>query len=129
MTLVLSICLAVMAIVTAWGSKIVKEALKKLTEDNRGLWVEYEHVKAAVRGMQQLLHPGVAVDVGFKDRGWLILVCRVAGRDRVMIQNLKPEMTMSEYKRLVEKLSYDFEGVAYLDAPYGYESFLKKPGS
>jgi hypothetical protein len=125
-TLVFSLCFAVTAIVMAWGAKIIRGALQKLVEEIRSLWLRYEGLSFSVKTLNRVIHAGVAIDVGLKDRGWLILCCRVAGIDRVMIQHLKPDMTMKEYKELVDRLSYDFQHVAYIDAPHGYESFLKR---
>jgi hypothetical protein len=126
MTLVLSICLAITAIVLAWGAKIIRVAYKHHDDNLTRLWVKYEDIHSCYRNLSSLLHAGVAIDVGLKDAGWLILCCRVAGHDRVQIQNLKPEMTMKEYKELIERLSYDCQHVAYIDAPHGMEQFLKK---
>ena len=109
-----------------------RRRFKTLEYECSQLWARHEALvqyaealSRTVKDTHQMLHAGVAVDVGLRDRGWLILCCRVDGRDRVMIQNLKPDMTLSEYRDLVKKLSYDFQHVAYIDAPYGYESFLK----
>ena len=133
MIVVLSICLAVMAIVLAWGSKVIRDTVGQLhasigflLKENQRINVSWEHLNDRVRVLNELLHAGVAIDVGLRDRGWLILCCRVGGQDRVMIQHLNPEMTPEDYKVLVKKLSYDFQHVAYIDAPHGYECFLRK---
>jgi hypothetical protein len=126
MTLVLSICLAVTAIVLAWGSKIIRDAYRHHDDNLTRLWVKYEDIHASYRSLSSLLHAGVAIDVGLKDKGWLILCCRVGGHDMVQIQNLRPEMTMKEYQELVKRLSYDCQHVAYIDAPHGMEQFLKR---
>jgi len=69
----------------------------------------------------------VNLDVGIHhDCGWLVLITKVGGQDRVMLQELKPEMTWKEYNDLVERLGHDCGAVLrYADAPYGWgEAFL-----
>jgi hypothetical protein len=104
----------------------LQSAKKWLLEENRNLNVMWERLNNRVRALGELLGPGVGIDVGLRDRGWLILCCRVNGKDYVQLQQLKREMTMGEYKELVERLSYDFQHVAYIDAPSGMDSFLKE---
>ncbi len=76
--------------------------------------------------LSNLVGGNIAIDVGFReDPGWLILTCRVDGQDRVVLNKLRRDMSMREYKHLVENLSRDFGHVAYIDAPHGVECFLK----
>jgi hypothetical protein len=77
--------------------------------------------------LNEMIQTTAAIDVGFRDIGWLILVAHVNGRPCVQIQHLKPEMSMKEYQELVKRLSYDCQHVAYIDMPRGsaYEHFLK----
>ena len=69
--------------------------------------------------------PTAAIDVGHKEHssGWLILLCKVNGRDHVLLQELKRDMNMHEYQRLIETLSHDCAHVAFIDTPY-HEQFL-----
>ena len=61
-----------------------------------------------------------AVDIGIlHDRGWLILCARIDGRDWVKIQEIKPEMTMEEYRFLVKELENIGAQFRFFDAPQG----------
>lgn len=72
----------------------------------------------------------INLDVGMhRDCGWLVLITRVSGQDRVMLQELKPEMSLSDYRDLVRRLKHDCGAVLrYVDAPFGTcEAFLAEP--
>jgi len=84
-----------------------------------------EALRESYHELFKLLKTDVAIDVGYKNVGWLIFVAKVQGRDMVKIQHLKPEMSLKEYQDLVERLSYSCQRVAYIDGPPYYEQFLK----
>jgi len=71
----------------------------------------------------------INLDVGLHhDCGWLVLITKVAGQDRVMLQELKPGMNIHEYDDLVMRLRHDCAAhLAFIDAPMGYgEAFLQR---
>jgi hypothetical protein len=53
----------------------------------------------------------MALDVGYKGEGWLVLITKVNGTDRVCLKRIKPDMSLREYKFLVDQLRQDYGGV------------------
>lgn len=97
-------------------------------EISKALNLTYEAGKTASHALAQV-KAVINLDVGIhRDCGWLVLITKVRGQDRVMLQELKPEMTPEEYRDLIKRLKYDCGAVLrYADAPPGMaEAFLYK---
>jgi len=61
-----------------------------------------------VRTLRGQMSALMALDVGFKEMGKVILLTRIGDQDRVKILDVKPSMTLADYKTLVERLKHDF---------------------
>lgn len=102
--------------VNSESSRLGNQILKALNKS-----IQNEH---RLEELNKLLGPDAMIDVGHgRDVGWLILACKVNGQDRVLLQELRKDMSMQEYKILIENLSHDFRHVAFIDTPY-HEQFL-----
>lgn len=79
-----------------------------------------------VKELRKHMSAAMAIDVGFKEAGKVIILSRVQGQDRVRIVDVKPKMTVQEYKQLIESLESEY-GVAptWVDAPQGVDVVLK----
>lgn len=104
-------------------NKRIVELSKSLTSTVHCMNKVEEQASLALSQVKAVIN----LDVGIhRDCGWLVLITRVNGQDRVMLQELKPVMNMSEYRDLVERLKHDCGAVLrYVDAPFGTcEAFL-----
>lgn len=134
-----NIAILVLLGIVWWMERRFQKARKGLTDHLTRVQVELMDQRAMQRDyagnqnelirnvdhIKKLLDQTAAVDVGsYRDVGWLILCCRVQGQDRVRIQHLRQDMSPKDYKDLIERLSYDCQHVAYIDAPPHYEQFL-----
>ena len=99
--------------------------IEYVNSESSRLGSQFEALAAKIRKINELLGPTAAIDVSHKghDSGWLILLCKVNGQDHVLLQELRRDMSMHDYQRLVETLSHDCAHVAFIDTPYR-ESFL-----
>ncbi len=121
------------AAVGAWVREAVAPTVRELTKEalvRIAVVVEQsaQAVKAAdaavaeVRTLKAQMSALMALDVGFKEMGKVILLTRIGDQDRVKIIDVKPTMTVADYQILVERLKHDF-GVGdpvYLDEPRGH---------
>lgn len=76
-----------------------------------------------VRTLRKQMATAMALDVGFKETGKLILLTRIGDQDRVKILDMKPTMTSTEYKAIVERLKADFGmgDPVWVDKPAGMD--------
>lgn len=81
---------------------------------------------AQVRELRRQMSAALALDVGLKEAGKVIIMSRVNGQDRVKIIDTKPQMTLAEYRQLVESLEAEFGAKAvWVDGPRGAEVLIK----
>jgi hypothetical protein len=60
----------------------------------------------------------MAVDVGYREGGKVIVLVRVGTQDMVKIIDIPPKMTLDEYKMIIARLEHDFgTGPRWTDAP------------
>jgi len=104
-------------------AKNVGDAIRQATQ-------AYEHAGAAISAVKELrqqMSACIAIDVGFKEGGKVILLSRVQGQDRVRIVNVKPELTLLEYKRLIDTLERDYGArPTWIDGPPGIPEILAR---
>jgi len=83
--------------------EIAKDASRGAKDASQAL-AKADASVAMVRELRKQMSACMAIDVGFKDTGKVIILSRVQGQDRVRIVNVKPEMSVHEYKNLIESL-------------------------
>ena len=74
-----------------------------------------------VKSLRKQMAAAQALDVGFQESGKLIVLSRIGDQDRVKIIDIKPTLTLAEYRTLVDRIKEDF-GVGdpnWVDAPPG----------
>jgi len=81
---------------------------------------------AEVQALRKQMSALMALDVGFKDAGKVILLTRIGDQDRVKIIDVKPSLTPLEYKALVDRLQAEYGVVAptWVDKPVGMDDVL-----
>jgi hypothetical protein len=76
---------------------IAKEAL-----DNSSLTI------AEVKSLKAQMSAAMAIDTSLKGQGKVIILTRINGIDKVKIMDVKPNMTIEEYKSLIETLETQY---------------------
>lgn len=76
-----------------------------------------------VRELRRQMAAAQALDIGFKENGKVVILTRINDRDIVKFIDIKPEMTATEYKDLVERLKHDFGlgDPVWVDKPAGMD--------
>jgi len=64
-----------------------------------------DEVRRAREHLDDVLAALQAIEVGFKERGHIIICARVAGRDRVKIINMQPEVPLKAYESMVRSIT------------------------
>lgn len=60
-----------------------------------------------------------ALDVGFRERGKIIIIARICGQDIVRIVDIKPEMPIEHYKELVHYIKDQYgASLRWVDSPF-----------
>ena len=71
-----------------------------------------------VKFLQNQMSAAQAIDMSLRGTGKIILMTRIQGRDKVKILDCKPEMTVLEYKALVDALIREYGAqVGWADMP------------
>ena len=79
---------------------------------------------AATKATSNKLAALLALDVGFKDAGKVVLIARVNGRDLVKILDCPPNWSMEEYERVCYEFKVRYGArPSFQDAPRGYPTF------
>lgn len=116
---------------------VVKPELESFTKDimakvTDAVGMAHKAVQAAeaavaeVRALRAQMSALMALDVGFKGAGKVILLTRIGDQDRIKIIDIKPQLTALEYKALVDKLKLEF-GVGdpvWVDKPAGMNDVM-----
>ena len=102
--------------------EIAKDASKS-AQDARQALSKADASVMMVKELRKQLSACMAIDVGFKDSGKIIILSRVQNQDRVKILNVKPDMTVNEYRSLITGLQeqYGAEPIIIDDGQLGYE--------
>jgi hypothetical protein len=91
--------------------------------------VGYLHERVAEFGsIEERLTSLSAIDIGYRKKGKIIIIARVAGRDVVHIVEIPPEITWKKYREITRFIQERFSVLpAYLDSPVGMplRDFLK----
>lgn len=100
----------------------IKDALGKATKaENKA-----EAALAMVRELRRQMSAALAIDVGLKESGKIIILSRVNGQDRVKILDTKPRMTIPEYRQLVESLEKEYGAqTVWVDGPAGSDVLIR----
>jgi hypothetical protein len=61
-----------------------------------------------VKSLRKQLATLMAIEPGFGAMGKAVILARVGDQDRVKILDIKPELTLAEYKALVEQLKAEY---------------------
>ena len=107
--------------------QVVKPELDRIAEDLKGAMAKADKATstaqaslAMVRELRRQMSAALAIDVGLKEAGKVIILSRVNGQDRVKIIDTKPTMTLQEYRTLVESLEAEYGVKAnWVDGPPG----------
>ena len=116
-----------------WGNltrklivKVVKPELVKLTKDIGEALMKSNAAVNEVRDLKRQLTSLQAIDAGFRESGKVILLTRINGQDRVKIFDTKKDMTLAEYQRLSEQLSFEYGAKpTHVDGPMGTDLYIK----
>jgi len=112
--------------------QVVKPELERIAVDIKAAVAEARKAHntaqaslSQVRELRRQMSAALAIDIGIKESGKVIILTRINGQDRVKIVDTKPTMTILEYKRLVESLEREFgAGVTWVDGPSGAREVL-----
>jgi hypothetical protein len=112
--------------------QVVKPELERIAADIKAAGVEAHKAHTVsqaslsqVRELKRQMSAALAIDIGIKESGKVIILTRINGQDRVKIVDTKPQMTITEYKRLVESLEREFGAQAtWVDGPSGAREIL-----
>lgn len=104
--------------------RVIKPELDSIRKDLGSKVAEaVSKANAAVREVRELraqLTALQAMDIGFHERGKVIVLASINGKDRVKIIETKMEMSPLEYKQLAETIKRDYGAQPrFVDAPVG----------
>lgn len=100
----------------------IKEAVTKATKAEH----KADAAMVMVRELRRQMSAALALDVGLKEAGKVIIMSRVNGQDRVKIVDTKPQMTLAEYRQLVESLESEYGAkTVWVDGPRGSDVVIK----
>ena len=113
--------------------QVVKPELERIAADIKAAGVEAHkaHTTAQaslvqVRELKRQMSAALAIDIGIKEAGKVIILTRINGQDRVKIVDTKPQMTIPEYKRLVESLEKEYGATAtWVDGPQAAVEYIR----
>ena len=95
--------------------QVVKPELERIAVDIKDAVAQAAKAQATaqaslaqVRELRRQMSAALAIDIGLKESGKVIILSRVNGQDRVKILDTKPAMTLSEYRGLVESLEAEY---------------------
>ena len=74
----------------------------------------------------QQLRDIVGIDVNQYDYGYLIIMTKVQGTDRVKVIPIPPELNFTVYKKLVQVLEMHSLSPKYIDAEQSVRKFLRQ---
>jgi hypothetical protein len=112
--------------------QVVKPELERIAADIKAAGVEAHKAHntaqaslSQVRDLKRQMSAALAIDIGIKEFGKVIILTRINGQDRVKIVDTKPQMTIPEYKRLVESLEREYGATTtWIDGPPGAREIL-----
>lgn len=107
-------------------SKDLTAELGRIRVDLGRTQEEFRTLHHRVGEFDKLIHYGVAIDADIHERGWIIMVANVGGRDLVKIHQTKRSMSMQEYRDLVRDIESVSRRVTYVDAPNYYSEIIKR---
>jgi hypothetical protein len=81
---------------------------------------------AQVRELRRQMSAALAIDIGLKESGKIIIMTRINGQDRVKILDTKRDMTIPEYRGLVESLEMEYGAkTTWIDGPPNAAELLR----
>ena len=113
--------------------QVVKPELEQIAKDLKGAldkatkaMAKADAAVVMVKELRKQMSAVMAIDVGLKEAGKVIILSRVQGQDRVKIIDVKPQMTIQEYRQLVESLQAEYGAQpVWVDAPTGTDVVIK----
>ena len=105
--------------------QVVKPELERIGADIKAAVAQAAKAQATaqaslaqVRELRRQMSAALAIDIGLKESGKVIILSRINGQDRVKILDTKPTMTLAEYRGLVESLEAEYGVKAnWVDGP------------
>lgn len=113
--------------------RVVKPEMEQIAKDVKEA-VAQTHKAASkaeaavtmVKELRRQMSAAMAIDVGLREAGKVIILTRINGQDRVKIVDTKPQMTLAEYRQLVESLESEYGAKAtWVDGPPGAEVMIR----
>jgi len=106
--------------------QVVKPELESIATDIKAALSKADKAEATaqaslaqVRELRRQMSAALAIDVGIKESGKVIILTRINGQDRVKILDTKPHMTIAEYRGLVESLEAEYGAKPnWVDGPH-----------
>lgn len=78
------------------------------------------NISARISRLERNLKALQAIDMGWKERGKIIIIASVGGQDIIKIIDVEKEFTTMEYKALSERLEAEYGARAtFFDVPNG----------
>lgn len=113
--------------------QVVKPELEQIAKDMRKAVADAKQALAKadasvamVKELRRQMSAVMAIDVGMHEAGKIIIMSRVQNQDRVKIVDVKPKMTVAEYRQLVESLESEYgASPTWVDGPVGADVVIK----
>jgi len=113
--------------------QVVKPELERIGADIKAAVTQGEKAAtlaqaalAQVRDLKRQMSACLAIDIGLKESGKVIILTRINGQDRVKIVDTKRDMTIPEYRGLIESLEREYGArTTWIDGPPGAAEILR----
>jgi hypothetical protein len=81
---------------------LLRELLPKITEES------YQMQRAIESKLDRKLAALQALDVGYRDKGYIVLMCKVRNRDYCEVIEIPPNFPLEEYRKLSQMLKDNY---------------------